>query len=270
MNGKMHKRNNTLEKNNQAVHFKLILKRMKKMQKIFLFMLAALALAACENDNCFKPAGRHTLQTTSFSKLDMIVVKGVFDIELVQDTAFYIIASGPEQVVKGVDFEFQNDTLTCYHYTGCFWRSDRSRPHLQIHFSDLQALHIDESCYLYSPDTLRDNFRLSIGTKVAEADLLFSNTDVYFYIHKSSGGRYTFRGKTQKAFLMNFNTGLFDMSELECQSAKVLNYSIIDMKVNVSNQLSVQIYNSGNIYYKGHPVLIVDTLASTGRALPAD
>ncbi len=265
-----HQCNTIFEKHILSVHFELILKRMKQIQHILFYLIAAFALVACENDNCFKPAGRDTLQTTSFSKLNLIVVKGVFDIELVQDTSFYIVASGPEQVVKGVDFELLNDTLTCYHYTGCFWRSDRTRPHLQIHFSDLQALHIDESSYLYSPDTLRDNFKLTIGTKVAEADLLFSNTEVYFYIHKSSGGRYNFRGKTQKAFLMNFNTGLFDMSELECQSARVLNFSIIDMKVNVRNRLAVEIYNSGNIYYKGTPELIVDAQSSTGRALPAD
>ena len=65
-------------------------------------------------------------------------------------------------------------------------------------------------------------------------------------------------------------TALFKMDELECKKARVINYSVIDMKVNVVEELKVEIYNSGNIYYKGNPEIIIDTMSSSGKVLPLD
>ena len=227
-------------------------------------------VTACEADRCFKKPGDFVEEKIEYDSFSSLHINGVFDIELVQDTTYYIEAFAYEQVMSGVEFKLYNDTLTCYNYNNCFWRREFERPLIRVHFSDIENLNVFEASYIFSSDTITDSFQFTVRSNIAEADITFNCERVYFYINKSCGGKYIFRGKTNNAFLMSFNTGLFKMEELECKKARVLNYSIIDMEVNATEELKVEIYNTGNIRYKGSPEIIIDTLTSSGRAIPID
>jgi len=239
--------------------------------KIILFASTFIVLAtACEADRCFKRVGNLVVDKIEYDSFQALHIQGIFDVELVQDTVYYVEIMAYEQVFNAVELKLNNDTLTCYNYNNCFWRSDFDRPFIRVHFPDITILNIFEASYIYSTDSITDDFQFTIRSNIAEADIIFNCKSVFFYINGTSGGRYIFRGKTDKAYLMNVNTGLFEMDELECKTAKVLNYSFIDMKVNVLEKLYVEIYNSGNIRYKGSPEVIYDTLTSSGRAIPMD
>lgn len=236
-----------------------------KIIGVVLFLVIA---GGCEIDKCFKKTGSQTSNTAFFDSIGAIHVNGMFNVELVQDTSYFIEAIGYEQAIKGIEIVENNDSVTIYYYNNCFWRRDFDRPLIRIHFSDIHALNIFEASYIFSTDSITDSFKFTVRSSIAEADLIFNNRKVYFYINKSCGGKFVFRGKTDYAYLMNFNTGLFEMDELECKRASVKNYSSIDVKVNVVEELKVEIYNTGNILYRGNPVIVVDTLASSGRVLP--
>lgn len=241
-----------------------------KIVKVIVFIAAMYALIGCEADRCFKRAGDTVTELHYFDSIGTLNIEGVFEVELVQDSSYYIEVIAPKEVAKGIDFEMKGDSLSCYNYNMCFWRRDFDRPNLRIHFPFIYEIWVYESSYLYSIEEITTNFRLVVATGLAEADLLFNNRDVYFFINKTSGGRYTFKGKTGKTFFMNFNTGLYDMSELISETARVQNYSVIDVSVNVIDNLYVQIHNTGNILYHGNPQIIYDSVSSTGKVIPLD
>jgi hypothetical protein len=241
---------------------------MRGLLNLLLWLAIVLFIDSCNVDSCFKNPGSQRVQTVDVDSFAMVYVNGVFDIELVQDTNYYIEIKAQEEVLSFVELEVKDYILSCYNYNSCFWRGDFDRPSLVIHFSDIRELNVYESSYIFSTDSITDSFKFTIQTDIAETDVIFNNEEVFFYIHKTCGGRFNFSGKTNKAFLMNFNAGLFEMSELVAKQLKVLNYSVIDMKVNAVDAIDAEIHNSGNIYYKGNPEVITDSLSSTGRLIP--
>jgi hypothetical protein len=240
---------------------------MKVFRILFISIIVILFSAGCQMDSCFKKAGDIVEREIQYDTFGVVHIEGVFNVELVQDTAYYVEAVAPEQVMRGIDFELYKDTLTCYNYNNCFWRRDFDRPQIRIHFSDIRELNVFEASNIYSTDSITDSFNFTVRSSISEADITFNCESVYFYINKTCGGKYIFRGKTKNAYLMNFNAGLFEMEELECKTATVLNYSTIDMSVNVVDLLHVGIYNSGNIRYRGQPEIIIDSISSSGRAI---
>lgn len=237
------------------------------MKKYIYISMLFLLFIGCEVDRCFKKVGDEKMLTEHYDSIAVLQIMGIFDVELVQDTVYYIEAIAPEEVLKGIDFEFDTNTLSCYNYNSCFWRHEFDRPLIRVHFLDLYDVDVYESSYLFSNDSITTSIRLSVRCGLAEADLVFNNETIQFYINKTSGGRYNFSGKTGYAYLINHNAGLYDMSELEAIAMRARNHSVVDMKVNVVDRLTVEIHNSGNVLYKGNPKIFYDSITSTGRPI---
>lgn len=234
--------------------------------------LALLLFSGCEGDNCFRKAGGETIQRFEFDTIRYLHINGVFDVEIVPDSVYYIEAIAPENLMNSLEFELTGDSVVnCYNYNSCFWRRDYDRPQVKVHAPHIFEIRVEESAYLYSTDTLRHNLRLIVTAGLAEADLKLNSDRVFFYINKTSGGRYNFSGKANYAYIMNYNTGLMDMSELVTKRGIIRNYSTIDMKVHMLESMSITIAGSGNILYRGTPEIIYETeLTSSGKPIPID
>jgi GH43 family beta-xylosidase len=100
---------------------------------------------------------------------------------------------------------------------------------------------------------------------MAEADITVNNHEVYTYVHHTTGGKYVFRGKTDKLVIYGFYSALYDASELEAVNATIFNHSSVDYKVWATENLNVEIFNRGNVLYKGNPEVHIDSLTSTGN-----
>ncbi len=237
----------------------------KRISKIFGFVVWLATLAGCSSDGCFKFAGSDTVVVQSIDSLKVINIYGVFEVELIEDSVNYAEVYAKEQPLKNVELEENADTLECYYYNGCFWRRGYDRPELKIHFTDISYVNIIETSLVYSSDTLHDSFDVSVRADVGDIDLIVNCSRFFIYTNQSSGGHFKYRGKVENAYLHSYNTGYFDMSELECTKAIVKNYSTVDMEVNVTDYLELEIYNTGNVIYKGNPEIVIDTLASTGQ-----
>lgn len=238
--------------------------------RYYIYIALLISLIGCESDSCFKKAGSVVEKAYTYDTISKLIISGLFDVELISDSTYYIEVSASEALLKGVSLEQSGNSITCYNYNNCFWRHNMSRPVLRVHYPYIHEMTVRESAYLYSNDTIRSRTHLSIETGLAEADLIFNTDYIYFYINKTSGGRYNFYGKSRSAFFMNYNAGLFDMSGLETETTRVRNFSTIDMKVHVTEKLFVEIYDEGNILYKGCPEIQVDSIISSGRPIKID
>ncbi len=239
----------------------------KMIFKILFFISGLVLLEGCSSDGCFKLAGSDSVLSQSFESLKIINIYGVFEVELIEDTVNYAEVFAKEQALKNVELEEDADTLNCYYYNGCFWRRGYDRPEVKIHYKDIKEVNMMETSLLYSSDTLFDSFNVSVRSDVGDVDLIINSQNFFIYTNKSSGGHLKCRGKVVNASLYSYNTGYFDMYELECTNARIRSYSKIDMEVNVSDYMQLQIYNTGNVIYKGNPEIVIDTISSTGQAV---
>ena len=240
------------------------------IQKIIIAGIFTITLlsSSCNRDRCFYGAGKEVQTELLRERFNEIHVCGTFNIELVQDTTYFVEGIGGSNVLDNLELDVKNDTLTMYNYNNCFWFREYKRPHIRIHFSDIKRINLYETSYVYSNDSITDDFWLTIQTMLAEVDLLLNNQNFFFYVHHVTGGKYTFRGKTAKLYLDGYYSSVYDASGLESKVATVKNHSIADYKVWVTDEFHAEVYNRGNIYYKGSPTVYIDTIASTGKVLP--
>lgn len=231
------------------------------------FLILFIFLAACDSDKCFYGAGNEITSLLNSDSFRCIAVRGIFDVELVQDTCYYVEGTGGKNLLENVDASVKQDTLLLYNYNGCSWLREYKRPLLRVHFSDIDRVDVFQASYIFSKDSITDELYFTLQTMMAEADIVVNNNSVSTYVHHTSSGRYIFRGKTNRLSIVGFYNSLYDASELEAKKVEIQNYSIIDYKVWATEQLNVSIYNRGNVYYKGNPEVIIDTVASTGKIL---
>jgi hypothetical protein len=239
-------------------------------QTIFwiIVLVVGLIFRGCEKDKCIYSTGEHVQKVFTAEKYFTVLSYGMFDIELVQDTAYYVEGVGGANEIDKVEASVKNDTLSLYNYNSCFWMRDYIRPLIRLHFSDIKRMNLYETSHVYSSDSITDNFMFSVQCMMADVNLVLNNTNFYFYVHNKTAGRYIFRGKSDNVYLSGHYCSVIDASELKTRKTEIRNYSIADFKVWATEELNAQIYSRGNIYYKGDPAVIIDTVKAEGSLIP--
>jgi hypothetical protein len=233
---------------------------------IIIFTLAILQFS-CNSDRCLYSAGKNVTEILSVDSFTTMNINGIFDVELVQDTTYYVEGVAGENVIDNIEAQVTNDTLNLNNCNHCFWFRDYKRPLIRVHSPNLIRINMYEASYLFSTDTITSRFSLAMVSRMGEVNLIVNNDEVFEYTYTLTGGRFIFRGKTKFLNIQGYYTSLFDASGLVAKKAFIKNVSIVDYKVWVTDELSVAIYNRGNVLYKGDPQIIIDTLTSTGRVL---
>jgi hypothetical protein len=242
--------------------------RVVKITVVLISLL--LSIMRCSTDRCFKDVGDVEEYEIFFDTLHTVNIWGLFDVELIQDTVFKLVALAPEQVMEGLEFMKSNDTLDCYNYNNCFWRRDLGRPKVKLHSAGIRNINLMESCFLYSTDSIRGILQISTRTEISEVDLILSTRYFSFYNNKTCGGAFRFAGKSDYTTIAGYNTAISNAKNLYSKRATIRNYSAIDMSINVQHKLTAWIFNSGNIYYSGQPEVIIDSITGSGKLIHVD
>lgn len=240
---------------------------MSKLTDIVKVLILSMLFLQCDRDGCLYSSGDQTTRIFAADSFKTIEVWGLFHVELVQDSVFFVEGTGGSNVLDRIEATILNDTLSLYNYNNCFWFRDYERVHILVHFKDIKRILLHETSFIYSKDSITDNFNLEIRGDMAEADLILNNDNFFFLGYMQSGGRYKFRGKCRKVRFDGYYTSVVDASELESSVAIIRNFSISDYKVWVTDELSIEIHNRGNVYLRGNPEIVFDSIDAAGRLI---
>lgn len=238
------------------------------MNKHISIIALFLTVLSCDVDKCMHGAGNTTSVVYDFDNFDYIEILGMFDIELVQDTNYFVEAINGENILEYVEIKKDSATLKLFDYNACFWLRDYKKTLIKIHFVDIETLMVKESSYIFSTDSIRDSFMFAAESRLVESNLTFSNNNVAIYSNHNTAGKHVFHGKTNQLWTLGFYCVVYDASDLEAKTATIRNYSIADHKVWVRDELKLEIHHTGNILYKGDPEIIVDSISSSGFYYP--
>lgn len=232
-------------------------------------ILLALATSGCERGVFFR-SEPDLSQKTVLMPFDIILINGMFETELRNDTLFSVEVTGRESLIKGISFNVAGNTLDIRDNNSFRWLPDYPIAKLTISFPDISTLYINSSSLIYSSDTLNvSGLTIFANAQLIEADLIINSTLFHLRTGTDNYGHYTLRGFTKTSELWIYGSAQVWAGELITGSASIRNYSIGDCYVNALDTLRVWLEHYGNIKYYGSPGnVIIESRNSRGRLIP--
>jgi Putative auto-transporter adhesin, head GIN domain len=234
---------------------------------IIAWVFILFCLFACSTKDCLHDTGSITKTHIETGYIKTINFNGIFDIYLVQDTVYYIDLEGGNKVLEYVQVQNADSVLSLYNTNSCSFLRDFKKIGVYVHFSQLGLINITEPCNIKSQNVITGNLAIAVGSSIAEADLELNNENFFIYTNKHTAGSYLIKGHCTRCFLWPFYASKIDASNLLAKTMHVRSFSIGDCLVNVEDELFVEIHNSGNVIYKGSPVVQIDSLNGSGRVI---
>ncbi len=239
----------------------------RRFKLYILLVFTSFLIMACESHGCFEKGGNERVQEIEVDSFTEMSVYGLFELILVPDTIDFVEFLAKDAVLPYLKASVDNEIMLLENSNNCFYQSDYTKVKAYIHYKSLQKINLYEACKLRTGNPIVNTMSLIVQAEMAEVDIEISADRFYFYNHTTTGGKYTFRGSTDYASIAGYYMAQFNLGELQVRQLSINNSSIGDMHVNPLEKLNVQIHNRGNIYYKGSPEIVIDSVSGSGRLI---
>jgi hypothetical protein len=210
----------------------------------------------------FEDSGRETVANYETDAFTHLVVDGIFNITIIQNSQHKLKFIGGENILDRFSYKAQNGKLIVKHdYNN--WLHNLDIPILEIHVNELNEIRFNSSTTLKSQQKIKGN-KLSIFV-TEEADIVELSLDLNyqqldFDSRGSSSGKHIFSGYCPKAhFTLNSSNNVF-ASKLEAENVSIGHNGLGDARVWAKKTLGVRFYNSGDVFYKGKPKISVERI----------
>lgn len=232
---------------------------------IYIYIITVPAFTSC-TDLIFSDKEEHiTIEAGGFNSL---TTDGTFNIVLIQDSSDYVVVHGTNRLDK-INVKVTDSTV---------YVTDRNQfslepgiNTLEIHFTSLEYLLTQKSVQLTSNGTIiGDSFYWDALGEIAEASLLLKYNNVTICTSANTLGHINLGGEAENLILFSRYGSSVNAMELSCSHAEIANESAGNVYVNAHNTLIAYILGSGNILYKGDPVVTIAELAGKGKMLRID
>lgn len=243
--------------------------------KIYIFVLLLLTLTSCETLNPFENHGEYMEKRIDLPGISSMKNLNTFKITLAKDDEEFLLLKGGENIISKVSVAIKDQTVTLDH-------SHKNNIknfgliEAEIHLKEFKQITADAPAYYTSKGELSGN-RLDIYI-TAESELVEMKLDLKydfldFHSFGTAAGGYEFTGICPSAnYILN---GIINIKASELQSEKVnlVQNGIGEAHVWVENELNVTIYSSGDMYYKGNPIVNINRIqvnnqSPTAKVLP--
>lgn len=225
---------------------------MVKRNYIPFLALLFLAVACAKND----PEVSLTKNLDLFTEIQ---INSPFDVQLQEDSVFYVEVKGHQKSVEAVVFTLNNGTLRIENtLKNKFLRPKTNKVTLVIHSLPLELIQADETCFLstLNPITSQE-FGLVMKSKGNNADLEFKGKTFYFWNNYPCGGRLTLSGHADQLKIWSSAIFAVDAKNLTAKYAFVENNSKGNCVLTATEALEYAIKSEGNIEVFGSPALVI-------------
>jgi hypothetical protein len=237
------------------------------MKILICFTLLMFFLFGC--DKAFLDSGPIETQTISITEpYSSIDFKNTFDVVLVQDTVSKALVTCGANLQDKVSVKVENGVLIINQFTSQDWSRKYGHIRLELHILQPMDINVREPINLTNTDTLRgEHFGIIDWGKMSQADVAVNVRSVSISMSSDNFGVYKLKGNCQSAYLWGWGSCFVYADSLKAQSCYVLQRSIGDVYVNVVNNLTVSLEQTGNVYYRGTPTLVTEKQTSSGKLI---
>lgn len=240
------------------------------MRIIFYTGLLLLLLSSwqCKKPGCIGKAGPQSSQQRDLSSFSSIILQDNVSLELIQDNAERIELEGAQNILPNVTCTIADGVLTIANESTCEWlRDPNEKIRARLHFKDLKKIDYRGSGNITNRDTLRLDY-LQIESEIGAGDIILTLNNRYTgaYIFKENAGIYL-HGKSESCFTYTNARARAEMGDFEVKKMVIEYGGVADTHINVTEELDAIVFWTGNILYKGNPVIKRALYYSSGRLI---
>ena len=214
---------------------------MRTIANLF-FISLVVNFISCSNDDLIIGSGSPTSEFRTVSNFSKVSTEGVFDVTINQDTVQTVEIIADDNIIHNVKTKVVDNELRLY-----------------LDDNNYRSIALEAHITVPSINGLKN---LGVG------DISILDIDITddFHVYNSGTGTISMEGVAQNLILENEGSGKFEGFQFSVLSCNVYIVGRGDCEVNASNQLHADIKGSGNVYYKGTPVLDVN-ISGSGNAI---
>ena len=243
--------------------------------KIYIFLLLIFTLCSCDALNPFEKDGEYIEKRIELAGVSSIQNNNIFKIILIEDDDEYVLLKGGLNIISKVAIEIKDNKVTLDHSH----KNNFTNYNLivaEFHLKEFKKIRTETPSNYSTQGTISGDI-LDIDiiseSELVEMKLNLNYNKLDFHTYGSVAGGYEFIGAcTEANYVLN---GIINIkaSELQTANTNIAQNGIGEAHVWVENKLSVTIYSSGNMYYKGNPEISINRVqvnnqSPTAKVLP--
>ncbi len=231
------------------------------MKTTYLLLLSfiTLGLLSCDDDYSADPISV-TYDTIPFEKIELATSS---DIRIVQANYFQVIVEGQERDVYDTEVRVVDNLLIIEEHG-----SIDQQQVITIFVPEIRQLDSYGSSDIYGESEFRQNGNMELGLfGSGEIDMYLDldNLDVFL----SGSGDVYVEGFADNVDIANTGSGWVRSFNLNSDFSDITISGSGSAEVTVDNDLDILISGSGDVFYKGHPV-ISSTITGSGKVIDAN
>mgnify|MGYP003575922238 CR=1 FL=1 len=232
-----------------------------------LFFLLMIVSTGCQKPSCFTDAGAVTKTVRTTLPFTKIVLHDNINLVLTQDTVEKLTVEGGTNLLPQISTTIDQQTLTIKNNVDCNWlRRPGETITVYASVKNLEQVDYNGSGNITSTNTLTSPVLFFYSYKGAGNIDVTLETDVAgAYIHQENAD-ITMRGSANRFFTYTNARGTLNLKDLQVKNMVMEYGAVRNTNINVTENLDLIIYHTGNVYYKGTPQIKLQT-HSTGQLL---
>ena len=241
-----------------------------QLRSISIFSLMLILLSSCDKDHlldCLKSSGSTASETREVTgEFNRIDVYNNPEVIITQDSINSITVEAGEHIISGITTEINNGTLTIRNENKCNWvRSYSKTIAVFVHVKKLDFIHHHGSSTISSTNRLENvTFDFNVWNS-GDINLIVHADSIYSRQHLAVGD-ITLTGESTYLYIFNKSNAFTNEKNLAAQISYVVQKGTGDCHVNISQNMTVEIHDSGNIYYSGNPQ-VSSTITGSGKLI---
>ncbi len=238
-------------------------------KSLILFILTSFVFLSCEKDHrcdCLKRTGSQGESNRTLSDFSEIILENKINLVLTQGTENTIRFEAGEKLLNGIESTIKDGKLTIKNTNICnFSRSLKKTITAYLTFKKITKLFYTGAGDISTTNTLKDSLFTFYTENGAGKIQLALDVKVLVVALGTGPSDIVITGKTNDSFIYNAGNGYIHLEDLASKYTSVISNSTGDCYVWTTDLLDVTLGYSGDIYYKGTPVVRDPILKGTGK-----
>jgi hypothetical protein len=231
----------------------------------------AILFFSCTKDdfcNCLEGTGATTTQERDIEPFTHINMGNNIDVIFTQSNSYSLRVTGGSNIIDGIKTTVEGNTLNLENKNRCNWLRDfRNEFTVRVSGPDLKGINTSGSGNFTTIDTIRtEKLRIESrdgsGTIMITADCNLIEAAIH-----TGPADFVLSGLTNSFGAYSDGTGFIRATGLSGDYVWSTNSGTGDISLKVSNELSVTISHTGDIYYTGDPYSISTVITGSGKLI---
>lgn len=233
-------------------------------------IVAFICMGSCNSvDDCFRGTGDIIKEVRNTGFFNRIQLRSNVDVIVHKDSVQRITITAGENLLKGIQTINESGVLKISNTNACNWVR-KLNPQITVDVYTPEILSIfceDATGNILFADTMESNeFRLDSYASMGSYRLKLKNQITTLALHNGPADLVAY-GITQTLYQYNAGFGELNCESLKSAQCYATNKGTNNSYLYATEILEVKIEYNGNIYYRGNPANIIQTVKGNGRLI---